>query len=146
MSLEILEAKSELRQLVDTFSALADEGRIPDQMSLLTPDARVQVYLGDDLAFDLTGTREVGETFAAFTANVSRSYHMVGQHVVEVDGDLATGTAYCQVRMVSEEDGGQVLTDSSVRYEDEYVRRGGRWLISSRVSRFTINDRRPLHA
>ncbi len=46
--------------------------------------------------------------------------------------------------MVSEEDGRQVVTDSSVRYDGEYVRRDGRWLISSRVSRFTINDKRPL--
>ena len=48
MSQEILEAKSALKALVDTFSNLADEKRIPDQMLLLTPDTKVQVYMGDE--------------------------------------------------------------------------------------------------
>lgn len=43
MSLQDLEAKSELKRLVDTFSNLGDEKRIADQMSLFTPDTKVQV-------------------------------------------------------------------------------------------------------
>jgi hypothetical protein len=75
---------------------------------------------------------------------VTRSYHMNGQQVVEIDGDSARGIAYCQVKLVSEEDGREVLTDSSIRYDDEYVRHEGRWLIKTRISHFTVNDKRPL--
>jgi hypothetical protein len=142
MSHENQEAGSALRSLVDTFSNLADEGRIADQMLLLTRGARVQVYMGDDLAFDLVGTREIEETFRAFAADVKRSFHLNGQQVVEIDDDAATGSTYCQATYVSEEDGREVITDTSIRYEDGYIRQDGRWYIDSRIARFTVIDKR----
>lgn len=64
MSLEILGAKSALKELlVDTFANLADEKRIRDhQMPLFTADTKVQVYMGDDLLFDISGTPQLEET------------------------------------------------------------------------------------
>jgi hypothetical protein len=94
MTQELLEAKSALKALVDTFSNLADETRITDQMLLLTPDSRVQVYMGDDLLVDMSGTQQVEETFTAFTHNVKRSFHMNGQHVVEVDVESSDAAAH----------------------------------------------------
>lgn len=88
MSLEILQAKSEIKELVDTFSNLADEKRIPDQMPLFTEDTTVKVYMGDALLFDISGTEQLEEVFTGFTANVTRSYHINGQQVVNVDGIL----------------------------------------------------------
>ncbi|MCT9075210.1 nuclear transport factor 2 family protein [Streptomyces fulvoviolaceus] len=128
MSLQDLEAKSELKQLVDTFSNLGDEKRIKDQMSL----------------FDISGVEQLEETFSGFIANVTRLFHMNGQQVVDIDGDSATGISYCQVKLVTEEDGKEFITDSSIRYNDEYVQRDGRWLIKTRISHFLINDKRPL--
>jgi hypothetical protein len=69
---------------------------------------------------------------------------MLGQHAVEVTGDTARGTLYCQVKLVTDGDNGEVVADSSIIYTDEYAFHDGRWLISSRISRFTIIDRRPL--
>jgi len=146
MSHDTLEAKSALKALVDAFSNLADADRIADQMLLLTPDATVQVYMGDDLLVDISGARQVEEAFTAFSANLKRSFHLNGQHVVEVDGDSATGIAYCQVKHVSDEGGHEVLTDSSVRYEDGYIRRDGRWYIATRIARFTVIDKRTLQS
>lgn len=144
MSLQFLEDKSELKQLVDTFANLGDERRIADQMSLFTPETKVQVYMGEDLVFDISGVEELEETFSGFIANVTHLFHMNGQQVVDLDGDSATGIAYCQVKLVTEEDGKTFITDSSVRYNDEYVRRDGRWLFKTRISHFTINDKRLL--
>lgn len=144
MSLEILQAKSEIKELVDTFSNLADEKRIPDQMPLFTEDTTVKVYMGDALLFDISGTEQLEEVFTGFTANVTRSYHINGQQVVNVDGDTATGIAYCQVKLVSVEEGQEVITDSSIRYDDTFVRQNGTWLIKKRISHFTINEKRPL--
>ena len=146
MSHETLEAKSALKALVDAFSNLADANRIADQMLLLAPDATVQVYMGDDLLVDISGRQQVEEAFTAFSVNLKRSFHLNGQHVVEIDGDSATGVAYCQVKHVSDEDGHEVLTDSSVRYEDGYIRRDGRWSIATRIARFTVIDKRRLQS
>jgi hypothetical protein len=101
--------------------------------------------MGDDLVFDLVGARQVEEAFAAFAATMRRSFHLNGQHVVELDGDAATGITYCQVKHVSDADGHEVITDSSVRYDDTYVRRDGRWFISRRIARFTMHETRALH-
>jgi hypothetical protein len=146
MTLEILEAKAQLKELVDTFSNLADEKRIADQMPLFTPDTKVQVFMGENLLFDITGTEQLEETFNGFTANVKRSFHMNGQQTVTIDGDTAQGIAYCQVKLVSDEDGHEVITDSSIRYDDTYVRRDGSWRIQTRISHFSINDKRVLAA
>jgi 2-hydroxy-3-keto-5-methylthiopentenyl-1-phosphate phosphatase len=146
MSLEILQAKAELKELVDTFSNLADEKNIPGQMPLFTSDTTVKVYMGEELLFDISGTKQLEEVFTSFTANVKRSYHMNGQHVVKVDGNSATGVLYCQVKVVSEEDGKEIITDHSIRYNDTYVRQNGTWLIKTRISHFMINDRRTLES
>jgi hypothetical protein len=45
------------QELVDTFANLADEKRIADQMPLFTPDAKVQVYMGDTLLWWLIKDR-----------------------------------------------------------------------------------------
>lgn len=144
MSVDTLEAKLALKALVDTFSALADEDRIPDQVRLMTPGVRLQVFMSDELMFDASGAEQVEQGFTGFAASMKRSFHMNGQQLVEVDGDSATGITYCQVKYVSEEQGQDVITDSSVRYEDEYVRRDERWYIDARVARFTINEKRAL--
>ncbi len=144
MSLEILEAKSELKELVDTFSNLADEKNISGQMPLFTKDTIVKVYMGEELLFDILGTKQLEEIFTGFTADVKRSYHMNGQQVVKIDGDTATGIAYCQVKLVSEEDGKEVVMEHSIRYNDKYVRQNGTWLISDRISHFNITEKRTL--
>ncbi|MBN9326198.1 MAG: nuclear transport factor 2 family protein, partial [Cellulomonas sp.] len=75
-----------------------------------------------------------------------RSNHMNGQQVVQIAGDTATGIAYCQVKLVSDEGDKEVIVDSSIRYDDEYVRQNGRWLIKTRISHFSINDKRTLQS
>lgn len=144
MSLQTLETKAELAELVTTFANLADEDRISEQMSLFTPDAQVQIWIGDNLLFDVSGTDTIETTFTEGTAAVKRSFHMLGQQAFSIDGETAEGVVYCQVALVSDEDGAEVVQDSSIRYSDTYVRRDGRWLISSRTSRFTITDKRVL--
>ena len=144
MILATLETKAELTDLVTAFANLADENRLHEQMSIFIPDAQVQVWIGENLLFDVTGTETIEETFTTGTADVTRAFHMLGQQAFQIDGDTATGIVYCQVKLVTNENGVDVVGDSSIRYTDTYVRRNGRWLIASRISRFTIVDRRIL--
>jgi hypothetical protein len=144
MSLEILEAKVELKELVDTFSNLADEGNVPGQMPLFTKDTVVKVYMGTNLVFDINGTTQLEQIFTDFTKDVKRSYHMNGQQDVIIDGDTATGIVYCLVKLVSEEDGKEYVTEHSIRYDDKYIRQSGKWLISERISHFNITEKRAI--
>lgn len=142
MSLEVLEAKIALNELVGEFSNL--EINVPAQMKLFTPDTRVKVYMGDTLAFDISGVEELEKIFSQFTATVKRSHHMNGQFVSEVDGDTAKGTLYCNATLVTEENGEEVITENLIYYNDTYVRENGKWFIKSRESHFTIIDKRVL--
>ncbi|WP_297420866.1 nuclear transport factor 2 family protein [Clostridium sp.] len=140
MSLEVLEAKIALSELVGKFSIL--EVDVPAQVKLFTRDTRVKVYMGDTLAFDISGVEELEKIFSQFTATVKRSHHMNGQFVSEVNGDTAKGTLYCNATLVTEENGEEVITENLIYYHDTYVRENGEWLIKSRESHFTIIDKR----
>ncbi len=144
MSIEDLTAAAEIRTVLDQFAILADEKRNHEQMALFAPDATLQVYIGGERVVDLTGVDQIEATFTAFSASTERSHHMNGQQVVTIDGDTATGVAYCQVKAVTRDGDHEVLADSSIRYDDEYARLDGRWVIRSRITRFVTSENRPL--
>ena len=144
MTLEEMQARMEIQDLVGTFSNL--EVDVPPQMKLFTKDTHVQVYMGEKLAFDIHGVEELEKVFSQFTAAVKRSHHMNGQHVIKVDGDNATGVLYCRAALVTEEEGKKFLSDNFIWYEDTYKKVDGKWLIAARTSHFIISDKHVLGA
>ncbi|MFK9116254.1 nuclear transport factor 2 family protein [Peribacillus frigoritolerans] len=144
MTLEILQAKFELRELVDAYLNLGDEKKTSEQMLLLTPDHRYMVYFGDQLVSDVSGRDELEEQFKGHASLVKRYFSTNAQHNVQVDGDTATGVSYSQQKMVRDEDGKEVLSDYSIKYEDTYVRQNGTWLIKTRIAHFIIIETRVL--
>ena len=125
-----------LKDLVDTFSNLADTKEIDKQVQLFTEDAEVISYQGEKQTSHLKGRKELADRFKAFLDRFTTVYHINGQQTVRINGDKATGIAYAQVVLVSEKDGKKTMLTEGVRYNDEYVRRDGKWLISKRTSHF----------
>jgi hypothetical protein len=136
-----LEDRATLKALVDTFSVLADRKDVQQQTLLFTEDATVDSYSGGQLVSSLKGRKEIGDTFGAYLAGFTSVYHMNGQQTLALDGDRATGTSYCLVVLIGPENGKTIKQTSGVYYDDEYVRRGGKWLIARRVSHFAWRDR-----
>ncbi|OSI16710.1 bile acid 7-alpha dehydratase [Neisseria dentiae] len=132
-----------LKDLVDTFSNLADEKRVAEQMPLFTPDAQVNTYIGGKLFAEAKGREEIEQVFSSFLAQFHSVYHLNGQHTVTFRSETeAEAINYCAVKLVGEQDGKQVLQDHSVRYQDTYVKQGGQWLISQRIANFMISETR----
>ena len=132
-----------LKDLVDTFSNLADEKRVAEQMALFTPDAQVNTYIGGKLFAEAKGTAEIEQVFSSFLAQFHSVYHLNGQHTVTFRSETeAEAINYCAVKLVGEQDGKQVLQDHSVRYQDTYIKQGGKWLISQRIANFMISETR----
>ncbi|PNQ79913.1 nuclear transport factor 2 family protein [Paenibacillus sp. F4] len=144
MSLETIQAKMELRELVDAYATLTDEKRISDQMRLFTPNTQFKVYFGDQLVSDVTGTTQLEEEFKGHVSLVKHYFSMNGQHVVNVDGDTATGVVFSQIKMVRDKEGIEVITDYSVQYHDVYVRLNEKWFIKERTSKYIIIEARSL--
>lgn len=125
-----------LKELVDTFSNLADTKDIPSQIQLFTKDAVVESFRNGVSVSKLTGHDEIGGAFEAFLSNFEVVYHQNGQQTVSIDGDHASGISYCTVTLISNSDGVNVMTKFGVRYSDEYSKKGGKWLIKNRKSYF----------
>lgn len=145
MTLEILKTKEELRDLIDAYACLGDEKKIPEVMALFTPDAVYKVFMGDFLAANTSGTENLERDFTAHASLVKTYFTMNGQHTVKIDGDTATGISFSQIKMIRAHEGKNVLTDYSVKYDDQYVYQNEKWLIKERTGYFIIVEERPLN-
>ena len=139
--------KQALKELVDTFSNLADEKTVAEQMPLFTADAVGNTYIGGELAFAMTGRAEIEKVFSTFLTPFHTVYHLNGQFTVtNLQADSAEAITYCQVHLVEEKDGKNIMQSHSVRYLDRYVKQDGKWLIAHRIANFMISETRELVA
>lgn len=129
-----------LRELVDTFSNLADEKNVAAQIPLFTADAHINVVMDGKEVFDLHGQQQILEAFSGFRPSFLWSTILT----VEIHDDVASGIAYCQVVLIKEEEGQRIKQTSGVRYHDRYVFQNGKWLIAERLSNFMWTDIHPI--
>lgn len=94
--------------------------------------------------FDLNGQKEILDAFSGYLSQFSVAYHINGQQTVTIDGEIATGIAYCQVVLIKEENGQRINLTSGVRYHDRYIFQNGKWLISERLSNFMWTNIQPM--
>ena len=125
-----------LKELVDTFSNLADTKDVDAQLDLFTQDAVVMSYRDGALVSTLKGKKEIGDAFRNFLGLFSTVFHQNGQQTLEINGNSAKGIAYCTVVLIGEVDGIKSMTTYGIRYEDTYERSAERWLIAERRSHF----------
>lgn len=147
MKNEVLIAKIELRELVDTFSNLADIKDAKSQGELFLPDGVLEFQIGTDEVQKIEGREALVQAFAATINPCKAVYHISGQQTVTVNEDVteAQGTAYCQAVLVNEENGKDVITTNHVRYTDAYVKADGKWYIKRRRTTFLITDKRVMN-
>ncbi|ACU02544.1 nuclear transport factor 2 family protein [Pedobacter heparinus] len=58
--------------------------------------------------------------------------HFNGQSSVALNGDLATGIAYCMAHHLTIEDGRQKFMVATIRYHDKFVKLNGQCFFSGR--------------
>lgn len=144
-TLQELADRMALKGLVDTFSNLADTKDVDAQVLLFTDSAEVISCHGLQVSSHLKGRKELAKRFKAFLDRFDVVYHINGQQTVKLDGDKASGIAYCQVVLVRMENGRKVMTTQGVRYDDEYVRQNGKWLINKRMSHFEWTNKQKIN-
>ena len=134
--IQIIEDKIALKELVDSFSVLADQKDVDTQILLFTEDAEVKTYHDGKLVGTYKGRENIRKAFSSYLANFTHVFHMNGQQIVKIDGDHATGVSYCQVYLKGTLRGKNVEITDGAYYNDEYVKRNGRWLIGKRTTNF----------
>jgi hypothetical protein len=144
MTLEILKNKQDLRDLVDNYAYLSDEWKISEVMDLFTPDVTYKVFMNGALVADVSGRENMESDFNLHASQVKTYFTLNGQHTVKIDGETAIGVSFSQIKMIREADGKDVLTDYSVKYDDQYVFQNGKWLIKDRIGYFVMIESRAI--
>lgn len=140
-----LEDRVALKNLVDTFSILADIKDTESQKLLFTEDAVVESRVQGQAGMTLKGRQQIGNAFAAYLNTFETVYHLNGQQSVLLNGNKASGISYCYVTLIGNENGKKIKTTMYVRYNDEFVREKNHWLISKRTSDFRWQNREELN-
>lgn len=129
-----------LKDLVDTFSVLADKKETDKQTFLFTEDASVETRTNGQTGHPLKGRKQIGDAFANYLKNFETVYHINGQQTVTLNGDKASGISYCHVILIGEVNGKMMKTSILAVYNDDFVKEDGRWLIAKRVSDFVWRE------
>ena len=105
-----IEDRIAIKNLVDTFSILADTKEVEKQTLLFTEDATVESYSNGQRSTLLTGRKQIGEVFGNFLSGFETVYHINGQQTVTLNGDKASGISYCAVTLIGVENGKKMKT------------------------------------
>ncbi|OHV49008.1 hypothetical protein BCD48_13915 [Pseudofrankia sp. BMG5.36] len=128
-----------LRDLVDSYAAAADARDEQLFVSLFADDAVLQVRYAnlEDPATTVTGAAAMASIPRALGARFPETFHLVGNHRCQVDGDSAVGETYCDAHHLhTGADGEPADLRMVIRYADAYGRGAdGAW----RFARRTVN-------
>jgi len=136
MNMEQIADKLLLKELVDTVSILGDKKDFQAQVQLFTADALSETFAGGKSILKLKGREEMAQAFDDFLKDFDTVYHFNGQQVLNIIGDTATGTCYCQIKLIGNEEGKKTSTTIGAIYQDEYLRENDRWFIDKRIGTF----------
>ena len=134
---EAVENRLELKNLVDTFSVLADVKDTNTQGLLFTEDGSMKTVANGQVVFSIDGRQNIVNACAGYLALFETVWHSNGQQTVElIDAENATGVSYCTVILIGKNQmtGKTERLTEGFRYHDTYTKKNGTWQIAVRES------------
>jgi len=125
--LQHLVDRAAIQDLLVRYAHCVDRRDLDAVAACFTPDAAYSGSLGE-------GT--IQEALIALRDRMGRyesTMHLLGNQLIEIDGDRARSETYAIAHHRINNDGDRRSLAVGVRYEDELIRRDGRWLICARV-------------
>ena len=125
-----------IRELVEAYARCADRRDAKGQMMLFTPNTHFVVHMN---AKDPKPSQELHsrEALAPVFADLNRyvaTMHFVGQNTIfTLNGDRATGEAYCIAHHLSLDGDKRRLMVAYLRYLDTFAKIDGAWLFAERL-------------
>lgn len=138
-----IEDRIAIKNVVDTFSILADTKEIDKQVLLFTQDGEVESVTNGQSNV-LKGRAQLQQAFSSFLANFHIVYHQNGQQTVDLQGDKANAVSYCRVILIGKQADKEMKTTLYVIYKDSFVKQNGKWLIAHRLSNFVWRETTPV--
>ncbi|ELP66522.1 nuclear transport factor 2 family protein [Streptomyces turgidiscabies] len=129
-----LRDRMDLRQLVDTYAYALDR-RMTELFASLFGEGGQLVLMrppGSLRAPYVLDGRDGWAKALAVLDPCRVTTHFVGNHLVRLAGDSATGETYCLAHEIYPADGADRIRVRSIRYHDSYRRTNGSWLFARR--------------
>ena len=125
-----------IRELIEAYAHCADRRDVKGQMALFTTDTHFVVYMNakdPKPSQDLRGREALAPVFADLN-KYDATTHFVGQSTIAMlEGNRATGEAYCLAHHVTVDGAKRRLMVASLRYLDSFVKLDGIWLFAERL-------------
>ncbi|MBL7496401.1 nuclear transport factor 2 family protein [Frankia sp. CNm7] len=126
-----------LRDLAASYAAAADAGDGELFASLFTDEGVLRVSYADQAEPNrpVVGPAALAGIPRALRARFTETFHFVGNHRCQVDGDTAVGETYCEAHHLHLDEGGTpVDLRMAIRYADAYARgTDGVWRFARRA-------------
>jgi ketosteroid isomerase-like protein len=133
MTTEALQATDldveQIRRLTHDYAWAIDNSLLEDLVALFTEDAVFDMR-GFGAPAESAGREAVRDAFSAMIDSLGGCVHLTMNHLIDVDGDTASGRVYCHAFVVNP-DGSRA--ENLALYEDAYSRTDSGWKFSSRV-------------
>lgn len=136
--LAIVADKLECTELVTRVSRAIDRCDAISLKALFHPDAT------DDHGIFVGSAEEFIDWVMPVLATMKRTQHIIGQVLIEVDGDHAAGESYFIAHHAMSGPDGDVFMIAAGRYLDRFERRDGCWKISHRHAVYDWSSETPL--
>jgi hypothetical protein len=111
-----------LLDLAAAYAAAVDRRRYDDLAALFLPEGTLIVPPNE-----LHGPDAIADAVRRSHRAQLATFHLLGQQVADIDGDVATAETYCVAQHLYEEDGERWNRVMNIRYQDDCRRVDGRW-------------------
>jgi hypothetical protein len=148
LSLQQVADRLAIRELVDAYAYCADRRDAAGQMALFTEDTDFLVYMDSRNPVPtqhLQGREALAPVFDELNT-YEATMHFNGQSTTVLDGDHATGVAYCLAHHVKVDGAARSLMIAAIRYLDSYVKHDRIWFFSQRKLMVDWTETRTLTA
>jgi hypothetical protein len=130
-----LAAALELRRLHDAYAAALDGNDPEGLLAVFSEDARLRMFDpgATEPSAEVVGHDQLVYMPTVMAERYAKTMHVITNSSSKVDGDQATGDAYCVAHHMIEGDAGPYKVVIYLRYHDEFTwGTDARWRISSR--------------
>ncbi len=133
---DALRDRSELHDLALQYARGADRRDLAIFRQIFAEDGRILGYYGDPQTDEPEIRLEGHDAIVKGMEGLKRyekTFHVVANHFVEIDGDRASGETYCTAHHVSTRNGVRMNYTMFIRYQDSYERREEGWVFTERI-------------
>lgn len=136
-----------LRELAYRYARAADRRDYQSFRTIFTPDGRVAGFAGapgeGDPLYEMVGHDAICQGMQGLE-RYSTTFHFVGNQLVEIDGDAASGETYCVAHHLYDQDGVRMNYTMFIRYQDRYQRTEAGWRLRERLLWLDFGRHAPL--